>query len=117
MKGRLIAAAVLVSGAILGCPTHTMTPAVAPIPSPEPPKDTSLCGAACRHLADLSCEEGKPVYNSDLPGPRDVPNQSCESFCEEMQDKGLFVNPRCLLTIKTCDEIEEVRSKDCSTTN
>ena len=96
---------------LLGCPTPTD-----PItPSPIPPPDTDLCVSMCDHLAALGCEEGQPVYNSDLPGPVDVPNQSCADNCKELQDKGFFVNPRCVLTVKSCDDIEPSRQKEHET--
>lgn len=61
----------------------------------------------CKHLSTLGCEEGKPVYNSDLGGPVGVPNQSCVDFCQELQDSGYFVNPKCVLLVTRCDEVEE----------
>lgn len=84
-----------------------------PNPPPNPPPDTDLCDRMCTHLASpgLDCEEGRPVYNSDLPGPVDVPNQSCRDWCVEMQDKGVFINPRCVALVKTCAEIEAYRQK------
>ena len=84
-------------------------------PSPIPVVDTDLCGQMCDHLATLNCEEGQPVYNNDLAGPKDVPNQSCTDFCKELQDKGVPVNPRCVSTVKTCDEIEAARRKEPKT--
>ena len=96
---------------VLGCP-----PAIdAVVPPPNPPVDTDLCGQMCTHLESLGCEEAKPVYNNDVEGPKDVPNQSCPEFCKELQDKGVFVNPRCVSTVKTCDEIETARQKDPKT--
>lgn len=94
--------------AIAGCPS---TPA---IPPPNPPVDTDWCARMCSHLQALKCEEGEMVYNNDLPGPVDVPNQSCADNCVELQDKGFFVNPRCVATVSSCDEIEEVRWKEPS---
>lgn len=99
----LLAVALLV---LAGCP---MDP---PIPPPKAPPDTELCGAMCDHLAKLGCEEGKPLYNNDLPGPPDVPNQSCADNCTELQKKGFFVNPRCVNTLTACSQIEALRQKD-----
>jgi hypothetical protein len=88
-----------------------------PIPPPNPPPDTNLCERMCNHLASpsLNCDEGKPVYNSDLPGPVDIPNQSCKDWCIEMQDKGVFINPRCVALVTTCGDIEPYRQKDPTT--
>lgn len=82
-----------------------------PNPPPNPPPDTDLCDRMCLHLVDLRCEEGQAVYNSDKPGPVDVPNQTCRDWCVEMQDKGIFINPRCIALVKTCDEVEAYRQK------
>jgi hypothetical protein len=98
---------VLVIG-LLGCPPEPV------IPPPNPPVDTDLCGAMCAHLKSLGCEEGQDVYNSDMPGPTGVPNQTCQTWCEELQDAShlFFVNPRCVATVTSCDQIEEYRKKE-----
>lgn len=98
---------------ILGCPPRD---AVVP---PNPPVDTNLCGEMCAHLQQLGCEEGNDVYNNDLPGPPDVPNQTCEDWCVELQDPEhlYFINPRCVALVESCDEdvIESARQKDPET--
>lgn len=98
----------LVSLALAGCPVGPTNVT----PAPNPPPDTDLCVRMCQHLESLGCEEGKPVYNNDLPGPEGVPNQSCADNCEELQNKGFFVNPRCVATVQTCDQIEDSRQKE-----
>ncbi len=87
----------------------------APGPSPIVVPDTDECKAMCDHLGrgGLNCEEGLPVYNSDRPGPKDVPNESCEEFCRDTQAMGVFLNPRCLKSVPTCGQIEEWRKKTC----
>ncbi len=101
---------VLLSLVILGCP-----PVDPVIPPPTPPPNTDLCAAMCDHLAKLGCEEGQPVYNNDIAGPVDVPNQSCADNCTELQTKGFFVNPKCVLLVEQCTQIEPFRQKDPST--
>lgn len=86
-----------------------------PTPPPNEPTGTEACEAMCTNLAGLGCEEGGPVYNSDLPGKEDVPNQTCEEFCIEIQTRGVFLNPRCLATVKDCSEIEDARLRDPAT--
>ena len=105
MKAKLFFA--LVPVFLFGCPQH--------IPPPNPPPDTDWCGKMCSHLKELGCEEGESVYNNDLPGKKDVPNQSCEDFCVELQDKGFFVNPRCVSYVESCDDIEDIRQKEPKT--
>jgi hypothetical protein len=82
-------------------------------PRPQPPdNEPGQCEIMCEHLVSLGCEEGKPVYNNDLPGPADVPNQSCPDFCEDLQGKGVPVNPQCVALIEICDQVEEYRTRD-----
>ena len=98
---------------MVGCP-----PANYPDPNPNPePEDTDLIVDMCTHLQQLGCEEGEDVYNDDLPGEVDVPNQSCADYYTELQEEDFYpVNPKCVLTVKTCDDIEDARarnSEDC----
>jgi hypothetical protein len=86
----------------------------------EPPAvmvlpNSDLCPAMCDHLADLKCPEAEAVYNNDLPGPVDVPNETCAIFCQEMQHKGVPMNPKCVLTVKSCDGIEPARKANPET--
>ena len=82
------------------------------------PPDTNLCAAACQHIGPvdaggIGCEEGEPLYDSNKPGPEGVPNETCTEFCEHQQGQGVFVNPRCLMQITSCDQIESARAKTC----
>lgn len=112
-----LAAFILPATLLIGCPPPQKDPA---IPPPNPPVDTDWCEEMCNHIGPtsedfpkaLACEEGEDVYNSDIEGPKDVPNQTCEVWCVEMQDKGVFVNPRCVSTVPNCDVIEDYRQKD-----
>lgn len=86
----------------------------APGPRPVDVPDSNQCQAMCDHLKELGCEEGQPLYNSDLPGPAGVPNQSCTDWCGEIQAKGTFLNPRCVKKAPFCEMIEEWRKKTCT---
>jgi hypothetical protein len=105
----LKSALVLFAAITIGC-LHDRE---APSPNPTPVPDTNLCGQMCQHLGPqgLKCQEGNPVYDSDKPGSKDVPNESCEEFCKLGQDRGYFLNPRCLITVPSCDKIESFRKK------
>ena len=96
---------------LLGCPRDPI------VPPPTPPPDSDLCGAMCAHLKQLGCEEGEPVYNNDKPGPPDVPNQSCEAWCVELQDPEhlYFINPRCVSLVPACEDIEDYRKREPDT--
>lgn len=106
MRRAVLLSAVLV----IGCPPSKMPPS----PNPAVIPDTDLCADMCTHLQMLGCEEAKPVYDSDRPGPSDVPNLTCTQFCEEQQHKGTFINPRCVMKVAKCSEIEDARQKVCS---
>jgi len=112
MRTKLAALVLFASALLVGCP-HPVD-REAPGPRPINPPDTDLCSAMCQHLGPkdkggLGCEEGMPVYDSDKPGPANVPNTSCEDFCKTSQDRGVFLNPRCLKLVPSCDKIEEFR--------
>lgn len=111
MKPRLSAVLVLLTVVLSSC--NPQKEADAPGPSPINVPDTDQCKPMCAHLSTLKCEEGEDLYNSDLPGPKGVPNQSCQSWCEELQGKGTFLNPRCVQTITSCDQVEAARKKTC----
>jgi hypothetical protein len=100
------------SALMIGCPPSADYPS----PRPDPATDVDLCGSMCDHLGPkgLNCEEGGPVYDSDLPGPNGVPNESCEDFCKKQENAGSYLNPRCLAKTPTCAEIEIYRSMDCT---
>jgi hypothetical protein len=88
-------------------------PVVRPIPKP----DSDICSEMCQHIGPkekggLGCEEGDSVYDSDKPGPKDVPNESCEEFCRITQNNGISMNPRCVRLIERCDQIELARIKN-----
>lgn len=93
----------------LGC-----GPNIPPRPGPAPHSDK--IGEMCQHLKAMNCEEGQDVYNDNLPGPEDVPNQSCEDFHLELQKQGFDVNPKCVIQSPDCESIEDYRAKssdDC----
>lgn len=82
---------------------------------PIVPPDTDLCGKMCSHIGPqekggLGCEEGSMVFDSDKQ--RIV---SCEEFCIDLQGRGAFLNPRCVMLVPSCDRIEEYRNKDPKT--
>jgi hypothetical protein len=65
----------------------------------------------CRHIGPegLACEEGEPVYDSDLPGTPGVPNESCAMFCEKQQENGVNLYTGCVAKVRSCAEIETAR--------
>ena len=79
-------------GVLMGSSCNKVTPP----PVVIQPDDTADCPAACAHLKKLGCEEG-----SDLED-----GTTCTKFCEETQKKGHALAPSCVVTIKTCAELE-----------
>lgn len=88
---RLLLVVLAVAGCS-GCPAPD-----APL-RPVQPTDTPSCAAACAHLKDLGCPEGKGSTPSD-------PN-SCQNDCEYVQKNGLSIRPSCWVNIKSCEELE-----------
>jgi hypothetical protein len=86
------------------------------VPGPPAP-DSQFCPAACDHIGPngLNCPEGQPLYNESLPGEAGVPNETCTQFCQAQQQNAIFLNPRCLMQVPTCADIEAWRQKDCTT--
>lgn len=105
MKALMVFAAFL----LVACPP-VQEPDV-PKPTPTPPDENAM-GAMCDHLRELQCEEGKDVYNDNLPGPVDVPNQSCEDFYTELEGQGIPINPQCIAKVPDCSAIEDYRARD-----
>lgn len=96
---------------LLGCHPQDVKPTPPPDPNPTPVPVTSACESMCGTIGPdgLNCEEGRPIYDSDLPGPPGVPNESCSAFCEKQQENGLNLHPSCVAKVKSCDEIESAR--------
>jgi hypothetical protein len=72
----------------------------------------------CAHIGPvdaggLGCPEGQPVYDSTLPGEAGVPNETCTAFCQRQQANLVFINPRCVMQVTSCDQIEAARQKTC----
>jgi hypothetical protein len=74
---------------------------IRPIPVPIP-KDSSSCAAACANLQKLGCEEGKPLEDGT----------TCEKFCVDTQKAGHDLNPKCLVTVEECYEVEACMEED-----
>ena len=68
-----------------------------PTPQPIPViTDTEMCDAAEANLIKLGCPEGKPTKRGKRFG----------DVCRELQENGIFVNPRCLTIIVSCVNVD-----------
>lgn len=70
------------------------------IPKPTPiVTDTNLCGDAQIHLEELQCiEKDKPFTKRD--------KLSFKDFCQQTHQSGIFLNPKCLISITKCSDID-----------
>lgn len=88
-------------------------------PTPVPPVvvDTPACKAACENLQLLKCEEGNPIVTNktcvdDLQcdqGQECVTGicvAHCETFCEQTQAQGVWLDPVCVSKIDSCSQID-----------
>ena len=106
-------ALILISIIFVGCP---QTPGV----TPQPPvvTDQMLCPVACEHIGprDLNCEDGKPIdmkvvceSTVDCKKGTCVSGKcfvSCEQFCVDTENAGVWLDPGCVSNITSCDQIE-----------
>lgn len=78
--------------------------------------DNGACNQACVKLSSLGCVEAQPlkadrqcVEDSDCPDISSCIRGECETscldFCIATQDNGVWLNPTCVMNIKTCDEL------------
>lgn len=83
-----------------GCPQ----PPVGPHPTPVV-TDTNMCVPAEEHLQELC--KADPVKNSyccKVAAPTKK-GKTFTQFCIEKQNQGVFLNPRCLASVTSCDKI------------
>ena len=93
--------------------------------TPNPPviTDQAECAAACANLQRLHCVEGEPIVmgtscqvNSDCRGLDGNPDPlqvcsaglcttSCTNFCIETENQGVWLDPKCVQSITSCDQI------------
>ena len=108
---------VLIAVNIFGCP-KTFTGV-----TPQPPEvtDQAKCKEACDHIGPkgLNCEEGMPIdmkklckvdvdcdtnQTCNVAGHCEV---SCERFCIDTENQGVWLDPVCVAGVKTCSEIDK----------
>lgn len=78
---------------------------------PAPVSDTEYCDAACQHIGPegLRCEEGEPIAMTQAgcdSGVDEVNCVSCAKFCEDTQSNGVWLAPRCVMNVRSCEEID-----------
>ena len=76
------------------------TPVPPPVPTPPVPPDTDKCVSACANLTKLHCSEGDPIKMSDGSVV------TCEQFCRDTQNQGVYLNPDCVSKVTKCSDVE-----------
>jgi len=87
--------------------------------TPQPPiiVDQHMCSAACANLQSLKCEDGNYIDSKKhcdstyecIPGQLCMSgtcHTSCEDFCIETQNAGVWLDPTCVSKINSCPEID-----------
>lgn len=76
-------------------------------PRPTPiVTDTEMCKPAQLHLEELCAQESKVnAYCCRVVKPT-LKGKTYTQFCEEKQSQGVFLNPRCVSNVSTCDQID-----------
>ena len=94
--------------------SYTSSCASEPVWNPAPVPDTEYCAAACEHIgpADggLNCAEGQPIEMKPdaCSGVIDDVNcVSCKKFCTDTQQNGAWLNPKCVVNIVVCSDIDK----------
>jgi hypothetical protein len=78
-------------------------------PTIHHPSNTNLCKSACNHLAKLKGQDGKPgCQESRLLVYPSGNIETCEQFCTATQNNGRDLNPKCWLTLTSCNDLEKV---------
>lgn len=87
---------------------------IEPTWNPVPVSDTEYCGPACDHIGStdggLNCQEGQPIEMKPDVCSGGIPDEvncvSCKKFCEDTQSHGVWLNPKCIINIQTCSQID-----------
>lgn len=68
--------------------------------------DTAMCVTADQHLASLcSADSSKNAYCC-LVDALTKKGKNYTQFCIEKQNEGVFLNPRCISQVTSCDQID-----------
>lgn len=87
------------------CAPTNSEPVTPPKPTPVV-TDTDQCGAVEQHLNDMC--KADPVKNSyccEVVAPTKK-GKSYTQFCQEKQAQGVFLNPKCVANVTSCDQID-----------
>ncbi len=90
---------------IIGCPQDNPQPKPTPRPTPKP-TDSVLCKDAQATLESLcQADPIKNIYCCQVCS-KTKRGKTYTEFCEEKQEQGLSLNPKCVSQITACDQID-----------
>jgi len=76
------------------------------IPPAPITKDVNYCSKAQENLEKLGCiKKGEPYTKK---------GKTYSEFCENLQEKGIFTNPKCVASITSC---EDFKTDSCNRDN
>lgn len=101
----LVAVVILSLTMFQDCVPNTQSDPVPPRPTPIP-TDTNLCESAEKHL-DKMCKSDAQgnSYCCAVVAPTKK-GKSFTKFCQDKQNEGIALNPKCLSEVKSCGEID-----------
>jgi len=87
---------------LVGCPNNPVSPQPTPIVT-----DTVLCPSAEEHLQNLCKEDPSGnAYCCKIVAPTKK-GKSFTQVCIELQNNGVFFNPKCIASVTSCDQIDQ----------
>lgn len=87
---------------LIGCPNPPKNPGPAPAVV-----DTEFCNKAEQNLSELCYKDREEnAYCCAIVAPTKK-HKSFTQFCEDKQNQGVFLNPRCLAAINTCYDLDK----------
>jgi hypothetical protein len=103
---------VLLAAIFVGCPKSLGVTSQPPVVT-----DQDQCVPACAKLKELHCADGEPIdmKKSCVIQAECGPGQtcsggtchaSCEQFCRDTEDQGVWLDPICVSQITSCDQVD-----------
>ena len=83
------------------------------VSTPRVPIEADAFETACDHLAALGCKEGRSSYDPSLPGPKGIPNISCDEVYIQRVNKGTCINPKALSIVTSCAAVHAAEQQGC----
>lgn len=86
----------------VGCPRNPVSPHPTPVVT-----DTNMCVEVETHLTQMcNANPTKNAYCCQVSAPTKK-GKSYTQFCIEKQNQGVFLNPKCVSQVTSCDQIDQ----------